>query len=499
MMTATRVERAQDHASFDCRPELSEWSAVLAHNTKRRLLVSDLPGPGGLCELRREIMAAAQTYTERLSSISEAAGLGSVSPSHSVSFHSTCDAPIVATGHQPVVFHPGLLAKNRVLQELLHSEAETTGLMIIVDTDEGDGGLIRFPAPGRQLQTSSESISVGDSLYLSQRVDTAMRIADATHKIIAGLHEYGFGDAAERTEITMDQYARLAGQPVAIANTIVRRLWEHQPDYLEIPLSELCQQPAVQRFIRTQVSDGLSLQRTYNESLDHHRAKHKIENPANPFPNLSYSGRRIELPFWVLSADRKSRRVLTVDPEDTSHQYADGELLVPRGMMISAMLRLLVSDLFVHGTGGEHYDVCTDQFIDQRWHVRPPDFVTATETRYLFEEEVRRVDQVRNMQFQLHDANHRFRQYVSNGNFDQNDLPEATALRDRHETAVNSLNRARQDRHPAAETHYELKKLNREIAAFVRRVTTDGADLTLPTAAELKVLQERTFPFFFFP
>ena len=66
---------------------------------------------------------------------------------------------------------------------------------------------------------------------------------------------------------------------------------------------------------------------------------------------------------------------------------AQGWMLVPRGALITASLRLLFSDLFVHGLGGGRYDAATDQLIRAWWHEEPAAFAVASASKCLFPED----------------------------------------------------------------------------------------------------------------
>ncbi len=59
---------------------------------------------------------------------------------------------------------------------------------------------------------------------------------------------------------------------------------------------------------------------------------------------------------------------------------AQGVKLRPRTLLTTMYARLFLSDLFLHGIGGDKYDELTDAIIREFWQVEPPSFVVLTAT-----------------------------------------------------------------------------------------------------------------------
>src|SRR5690606_13015755 len=128
------------------------------------------------------------------------------------------------------------------------------------------------------------------------------------------------------------------------------------------------------------------------------RADHKIKNPANPFPNLK-DGSNFELPFWIVDPSSRSRTPV----RHGSHPPQDA-LLIPRGALITALFRTHCSDLFIHGTGGKHYESFTDLLIREYFGAPPPPYVIASETTFLFNDALTRYEAGKAAQDTLQDA-----------------------------------------------------------------------------------------------
>lgn len=81
-----------------------------------------------------------------------------------------------------------------------------------------------------------------------------------------------------------------------------------------------------------------------------------------------------ELPLWAASVEQPAVRHIAT-PSDLDNAEV---LLSPRAVLTTAIMRLAVCDLFVHGTGGALYDQVTDRWL-QAWLGRtPPPFAMVT-------------------------------------------------------------------------------------------------------------------------
>ena len=62
------------------------------------------------------------------------------------------DLTIVATGHQAMIWHPGILAKDLAVSSLAARSTSrgvaSRAIHFIADHDANDGGLVAYPCPG---------------------------------------------------------------------------------------------------------------------------------------------------------------------------------------------------------------------------------------------------------------------------------------------------------------------------------------------------------------
>jgi hypothetical protein len=166
---------------------------------------------------------------------------------------------------------------------------------------------------------------------------------------------------------------------------------------LDLPVSHLVRSGAFRRFALAILTDARRFAEVYNACLASYREHYGIRTSAQPFPDLTVDGARIETPFWYvaggrrvpLSVDVKAGRLLAdgdavaalpADPNDPTFAAA---AIRPRALTLTAYARLALADLFVHGIGGGRYDRATDAIVRVFFGIEPPAYATVTATLFL--------------------------------------------------------------------------------------------------------------------
>ena len=504
-------------------PPLSDWSATsrtLANIGLQTLRTS----------ARRRLIQAAHAYRQRLTEIGRRTGLltQDVSPLKG----DPDNSPVVMTGHQPVFFHSGLTFKYETSEQFAAAH-QAIGVAVIIDTDEGDAGDFSFPScevfepsrkePGaRLLRTESTSFGRGSSLYCSGQKASSERIHEEAIRVIAGLKGCGCESAVRSFSEVAGQYAGIKTDSMMEANLIVRWNAGIGGRLLELPLSVLCGFPEVVQFFAEILSRPFEFSQCYNSSLDEFRREQKIRNEANPFPNLRYESSYSELPFWVVDTAAGTRQIVSVRQNEFERTLetpdglrieilpgneaaslfslmVSGKQLVPRGALITAALRLLFSDLFVHGTGGGRYDRYTDKLIRKWWNVEPTPFAVASASRYLFTAERTKLLHLQRISEQLRDLQFNPQRYLGTAIFSTHTEALLQARLQEKETAIAQLKTARESGQSAQETGRQIQRLSDTIKAIV---TADFADqlkeLDAISPENMAVWTCRTWPWMFF-
>ncbi len=305
--------------------------------------------------------------------------------------------PLVVTGHQVEFFHAGVLAKT-VATALLPSAAAGRGLFVWVDSDLPKAAALSFPAlcdnEFRHVKVPLPACAAGLPIesqpalprerWLAFFDELARRLPDADQTLLAQLRAALAAGSAGRVSIT--DLAE-AAQRVALDALGL-------PPVATVTVSRLMSGPELRAFAAHLLLHARRFAECYNAAQAAYRARHRLRNPQRPAPPLRVEVRRVETPFWVYRAGRSRRRLFVADRGEVLELLADerpiGRLNVgqaaevafhrqpwpveqagwrirPRALALSAALRLLLADVFIHGIGGAKYDEMTDDFLLRFW------------------------------------------------------------------------------------------------------------------------------------
>jgi len=433
------------------QPELSHWRCEPWRPTNTELQQLRQSA-------RRSLVTAALRYTSAL-------------PWHSDSSADWLtgdpdNCPVVLTGHQPVVFHPGLAFKYQVTEQFAASIG-AIAVAVQIDTDEGDAG--QFPVPAA---VDEETVADG-GLWpaLTQRRATWTAAAGGAPGLL-GTGQLGSVEQRRLTAQQVQRWLTTAGCRSAATSFECVAGW-----YRQLPES------------------GMSGQ------------QHGIRNAANPFPDLhraaGVDGERYELPLWLVDLPGGQRRVVWLWHRDGQRWLGTesgvevelcagleaesllslrwkGQQLVPRGGLISALLRLLFADLFVHGLGGGKYDPAVDELIRVWWGEHPPGFAVASASRYLFGEQRAELLRLREFAGRQRELQYNPDRFLGQSIFTEQAEQRLRTLLAEKEVLVSELQRRRSAGMSAAEIGTQLQRLTERLRE------TAGADLQ----PQLQVLQQ---------
>ena len=325
------------------------------------------------------------------------------------------EQPLLLSGHQPWLFHPGVWFKNFVLSEITRG-VHGTALNVIIDNDLCPSPSITVPKGSRtQVQLAHlacdqntlplpfEERAVLDDSAFSTFGD---RVVDnigplVKNPLIKPLWVEALL-AAKRTDNL--------GQRLAQARHQLEARWNM--DTFEVPLSHLCQTESFRWFTVHLLAHLPRFVLLHNRALEEYRIVNRIRSQAHPFPNLKQREEWLEAPFWVWTQLDPQRRALHIRHVDRGLELSDhhafrtflpldqdrladdaveqlsklsgtGVTIRPRAVTTTMSIRLLLADLFIHGIGGDKYDQLTDVLITRFFGIHPPSFLTATATAWL--------------------------------------------------------------------------------------------------------------------
>lgn len=465
------------------RPAQEQWQKVLDNN---RQLIKEYPFYSDIVSLREVLIQRAREYSETV--LKEPVAVSEI------------PSTIVMSGHQPVLDHMGILYKKELLSTFsLASDA--CGLHMIIDTDTSCNGTWYSPqVTGEGFKRQKFSLSNQKTLYM---FDVVEGVAGAT----ASKDEY-----PEKHNAFVSSLPQ--GVPLVDFVTTHRRNFQkqtgnQQTSFLEVPLSHILNNTYVRSFItRVFLHEAERLHTAYNSVLDSFRKERGIKNKANPFPNLKADAVGFELPFWVVDTRKKQRVPLYVKE---GAYIADGAVylaiedfprylfLAPRAMFTTLLFRLYLSDFFIHGLGGEHYDVCTNKFIEEYIGVTPPEFVVVSKTEELYPEEakeIRNMEQLLSIKREIafHPEN-----FLKQGLFNEGQVSKLQELAVLKSRLIEQLKAKKKSKKSAANETQEIKKIEKAVFALIEEAFLTAFPKYYNLSEEQRqVYTSREYPYFLF-
>jgi hypothetical protein len=262
------------------------------------------------------------------------------------------DRPVVMSGHQARVWHPGILAKWMASVAAAGAVGEgAAAAWVVVDQDEGDPFEVVFPArlPGGRLARRSwpgrDPLAGAPAALRPAATDLPAPGVEAPESVAldcvaAGLARVRGAMAARAGEPSAArQVARAAAD---LAGPVSPR----GAAPVLVYASDLCRAPLLADLVARMRRDADGCAGAYNRAV--------AESPGSGVSMLATDDARrgAELPLWRL------RPAAGALPARRERVYADTigstplEQLAPRALLMTAVLRLACCDLFIHGTGG---------------------------------------------------------------------------------------------------------------------------------------------------
>jgi hypothetical protein len=353
-------------------------------------------------EARREVVERAVRYTQAYRDIPLVDGTTQPLPE------------LILSGHQPELFHCGVWFKNFLLSSLAR-QSGAIGINFLVDNDLCRSTAIRVPTlrSGAVLDAQADSAELPELSLRSVAFDAQYGPIPWELRGLESMDTWrafpqAVGQAllpgAERPLLfdcwpaAIDAVQRSDRPGLAIAEMRHKLEQRIGLETLEVPLSHLVSTRAFARFSIQLLSELPRLQEIYNARLADYRLAHRIRSHAHPVPTLAQEHGWLEAPWWIYRREAPARQALWVrllddqlmlsdragwqatidgrlDCDNASSQWLElaleGVCLRPRALLTTMYLRLMVSDLFIHGIGGGKYDQLTDGIVREFFGISP--------------------------------------------------------------------------------------------------------------------------------
>lgn len=273
-------------------------------------------------------------------------------PSHADDRHALglpTDRPIVMSGHQPTLWHAGILAKLLAAAEL----ARATGAhaaWIVPDMDEVDPTTTRVPdGRGQQAHARSLRLLTGDPPGPGIPAGSLPARAPASP---ADPHLPRIADA-------LAAFRHEPSLAMQVGRAVIRAACERfdLPEPTVISASDLLRTRAWADLLHAITQNPRACVEAYNAAARTHTDAEVRE--------LGIEASRVELPLWRVRPNLPRMAVFS----DQLGSIPTDQLR-PRALAMTAIVRAALADLFIHGLGGERYDRVTEAWLD-RWSSAP--------------------------------------------------------------------------------------------------------------------------------
>lgn len=320
------------------------------------------------------------------------------------------EKPIIATGHQPDFYHPGVWIKNFAINGLAR-RAGAHSLNVNIDTDTRKSASIAFPIVsteprGVRVQSIPYDSSEHEAVFFTARIQDRARFQK--FPIAAGplWEEWPFRPFLPTFWDTLlgvltrneDHHGQAGRESVPLFSAAVanaRRAFEARWDGGNLESDARLMAPEL-RFVPHVLLDLPRFHAVYNECVREYRRRHHLRSRSHPVPELAAESDWLEAPLWWVDNSGHRHRVFVRQTSSRielrsgpKHVEAGTRLteLQPllreyclRALMTTMYLRLFVADLFIHGIGGAKYDEVTDDIIHRYFGIEPPEYMVVTGT-----------------------------------------------------------------------------------------------------------------------
>ena len=284
------------------------------------------------------------------------------------------DRPIIATGHQTLLWHPGILVKYLLVNAIAANLGEVATANLVVDQHVGAFGDFEIPLRGEDGSLSVQSLSL-----TRHRDDVPMARHPAfvppkpPAKLTGALPSVRQGVDRIFQAVAAHSDAPNAAMQMAVALTELMTPWvDPMPN---VTASDLMRTTLARSILQQMADDPQPCVEAYNAAVD--------AVPEGGIGRLEGTGKDLELPIWRIGSDDQRRRGRLGDLRQWVEAASPTFTLMPRALLMTALVRLGMCDLFVHGTGGARYDRAMELWINTWLGLEPAPIAVATATQTL--------------------------------------------------------------------------------------------------------------------
>lgn len=286
--------------------------------------------------------------------------------------HLPLDQPIIMTAHQPILYYPGIFVKL-ILASLIANHVNGKAYYLVLDTDK-EKIYWKFIFFLKEYYREDILLSDPKKILLNQTLEKKEILLSFIEN-----WEYQLYHVFEPTFVykikafleAIKEYFQKSKTIKIVEISVFINFYFAKELNLKIEpiyLSQIVSTKAYKWIVELVKSNYKKFYKITNTFLDEFRKENHIKNIAVPFPNLKEQ----ELPFWL--SNGYERKTLTLFDD------AKEQMILPKALIISLIIRGFLSNLMIHGMGGGFYDIVVERILNEFLSFQISPFITTTAT-----------------------------------------------------------------------------------------------------------------------
>ncbi|MEF8984634.1 MAG: hypothetical protein V5A51_08580 [Bacteroidales bacterium] len=294
--------------------------------------------------------------------------------------------PVIATGHQPTIYYPGLLFKNFFTGDAA-KQLGGKAINFVVDSDRAD---FRIPVPyqqeGELHKMETELKNRKNKIYAAFN-PSSEEIFNFFDKIGNALESLSHASIPEAFDQYRKAFFGTFEKHQNFTDTVIdlRNRFDDALGYTirDVRISHIARSKGYYRYILYLIRHLRNFTEAYNDAV--RQCKRKDYQPVK---FLDHQKGWYELPFW-LCKNSKRYPVYVKKNDEAMHFYSeeadtdisvnihnrtqeeliqalrDSLTLYPKATTLTIMIRLFLCDVFVHGTGAIEYEKVNNTILHE--------------------------------------------------------------------------------------------------------------------------------------
>ncbi len=263
------------------------------------------------------------------------------------------DRPLILSGHQPTIWHPGILAKHLAATALAES-IDAHAAWLVIEHVEIDAHTIDYPAdPESPKRARLPLAPPSTDQTIAMRTPAIRAYSESPESPASPAMLDGVARGASRILASLaahDTAVSLAEQFTLAINDLLVPI---APPFHAVFTSRLIASDLFAQLVDRMRASPVAASKTHNDAL-----RAVPDTGVSPLAIDEQDPAACEIPLWVIRHDGSRRKAFASDLA-----ALPPEQFAPRVLFNTGIARLAGCDLFIHGAGGAAYDRATEHWF----------------------------------------------------------------------------------------------------------------------------------------